>query len=376
MTNELINGLVTVVMPVYNGEKYLAGAIESMIAQTYAQWELVLVDDGSVDDTAVIARQFSDPRIRYHYQENRGQAAALNTGLRLARGEFVTTLDADDWYPTNSLQQRIDFLMNQPTYGAVYGDGLYCYESGNAFLRFTEQMPAGVIGDVYDTLIVSPFYGTGATVMVRRSVLLAHGVQYDDSIVWCQDWDFYIRLAEVAAYGFVPDIMINYRLHASGMTVAMPKGRRLDSLIRTRQKVMASGRFTAVADEQKAAFFYDYLMQDLGGNIAAQDAVFASDAFQTLSRPQQSRLLRIAAIDYLRQDKESQTARRWLRQAWAHRLTDPKTAVVTSLAHIHTGTARRVINRWQAQRADERLASPFETAVTTQTSEVSKTSEV
>jgi glycosyltransferase involved in cell wall biosynthesis len=354
--------LVSVIMPVYNGVEYLAGAIGSLLAQTYPHWELVLVDDGSTDDTAVIAQSFADPRIRYHYQENRGQAAALNTGLGLARGEFVTTLDADDVYPPHSLADRVARFLLHPEVGVVYGDGVYCYETGEPFLKFTEQMPSGATGDVYDLVIVSPFFGTGATMMIRKAVLDAHELLYDESIVWCQDWDFYIRVAEVTPFEFVPTITIEYRMHGAGMTVAMPQGRRLESLIRMRHKVMASPRFGQVSDAQKAAFFYDVLTQDLWGDVAAQEGVFDGAAFALLSAGQQARLLRLTAVKYYLAVQEQAMAKRWLRRAWKAQLTDPKTAVVTVLVHLNRQLATAVIQRWQAQAQPAGQKSPFELA--------------
>ena len=109
--------LVSVLMPAYDGEAYIQQAIESVIAQTYPNWELIVVDDGSTDNTAGIVATYEDPRIRYTYQENRGQAAALNRGLDLAQGEYVTTLDTDDWFTPNSLLDRARFLDDHPEYG-------------------------------------------------------------------------------------------------------------------------------------------------------------------------------------------------------------------------------------------------------------------
>ncbi len=219
--------LVSIITPVYNGEKYLRQAIESVLNQTYHHWELVIIDDGSTDNTDSIIKSYDDPRIKYTYQENRGQAAALNHGLNLALGDYVTTLDADDWYPPNSLGDRVEFLNHNPNFGAVYGDGNYCNEVGENLLKFSEHMPNGISGDVYDMLIVSPFYGTGATVLIRKSTLDQNKIVYDETIFWCQDWDFYIRVAANATFGYVNTITIQYRLHGEGMTLAMPEGNRL-----------------------------------------------------------------------------------------------------------------------------------------------------
>ena len=354
--------LVSVIMPAYNASQYISQAIGSMLGQEYAYWELLVIDDGSTDDTADIVKGYNDPRIRYFYQKNHGQAAALNRGLDLAQGDYITTLDVDDWYPPTSLGERVKFLDLHPDIGVVYGDGFYCDVTGEPFLRFTDQMPSGISGDVYDVLIVSPFYGTGATVLERKGVIDEHKLRYDESIVWCQDWDFYIRLAEVAKFGFVNSITIQYRIHDAGMTVSMPTGRRLDSLISMRNKVMTSARFKEVTPSQKAAFFYDYLIRDLSWKIDEQEDVFASPEFKELPKKQQSRLLRIAAIDYLLDSEHTDLAKRWLRTAWAQTPFDLKTGVVASLSMIHTGLARYVTKTWQGSRQQEGLKSPFEMA--------------
>ena len=96
--NAIVTGLVSIVMPVFNGAVFLSQAITSVLDQEYPDWELIVIDDGSTDHSAEIIRSFAhhEPRIRYIYQQNAGQAAALNHGLNVMRGEFVTTLDADD----------------------------------------------------------------------------------------------------------------------------------------------------------------------------------------------------------------------------------------------------------------------------------------
>jgi glycosyltransferase involved in cell wall biosynthesis len=355
-------GLVSIIMPVYNGEQYLRQAIDSALAQSYPDWELVVVDDGSMDGTAAIVQSYRDPRVRYAYQENRGQAAALNRGLELARGEFVTTLDSDDWLPPGSLQNRLDCMNAHPDFGVVYGDGVYCNAAGEAVMTFTEHMPSGSQGDVYDILIVSPFYGTGAAVLVRRQVIEQFRIYYDDAIVWCQDWDFYIRLAEKTHFGFAPSNAIFYRLHNAGMTLTMPTGRRLESLLRLRFKVLASSRFMEASEASKAAFFYDFLIKDLHGRVAEQERVFSSPAFQALPAGQASRLLRLTAISYLLQMEQIDQVKRWLYSAWAQSPFDPKTALAAILCTLSPALAQKVACKWQTARGKGDHASPFDLA--------------
>src|SRR6202034_774235 len=94
--------MISVIVPAYNGEKYLTGALESILAQDYRPFEIVLVDDGSTDDTASIARSYRE--VRYVYQAHKGLPAARNTGLAYCTGDLISFLDADDYWPSNKLQ--------------------------------------------------------------------------------------------------------------------------------------------------------------------------------------------------------------------------------------------------------------------------------
>jgi glycosyltransferase involved in cell wall biosynthesis len=349
-------------MPVFNGEALIRQAIDSAIQQTYKTWELIVVDDGSTDRTAEVVKQYTDSRIRYIYQTNHGQAAALNRGLELVAGEYVTTLDADDFYTPESLECRVRFLEQHPGAGVAYGDGVYCDENGKASERFTELMPvAGVAGDVFDDLIVSPFYGTGAAVLVRQSVLRQHSIRYDD-IKWCQDWDIYIRLASVTEFAFVNAVVINYRVHAAGMTMTMPSKERRDASIKLREKVVAMPRFARTAPPKRAAFYYDYLTRDLDGEVDRQRRALDAPAFQLLSKPEQARLVRLMANQYLSRSEHSGVVRSFLRRALRISPSDLKTAVVFLLASISPSLARTLVAKWQSMHQQGGGESPFERA--------------
>jgi glycosyltransferase involved in cell wall biosynthesis len=356
----IVPGLVSVVMPVWNGAAFLPLAIDSLLAQSYPSWELVVIDDGSTDATPEVVRGYRDDRIKYFRQENRGQAAALNAGLDRATGEFVTTLDADDWLPVESLAARVARFGERPGADVVYGDGTYVDAQGAPLQRFTELMPAGGAGDVFDTLVVSPFYGTGATVLIRRAVLLRTGQRYDEAIVWCQDWDFYIRLAAGTSWDFAPALSINYRVHEAGMTLSMPSGRRLESLIRLRRKVLAMPRFAEVTAEQRERFFYDVLVRDLDDRVDTQREFLSGPAFAALPPDRRARLLRVVANGYLAGGRHVAAARDWLGAALSANPTDPKTMITWVLARVSPAAARTVVSRWRAK--PEVALSPFDTA--------------
>jgi glycosyltransferase involved in cell wall biosynthesis len=351
---------VSILMPVFNGGMYVGQAIDSVLRQTHEQWELVIVDDGSTDNTSDVIAGYSDARIRCVHQKNSGQTAALNRGLTLARGDYLTTLDADDWIPPDSLACRLMYLISNEDVGVAYGDGVYCHQGGDAIARFSERMPTGVSGDVFDTLVVSPFYGTGAAVMVRREVLERHQISYDESISWCQDWDIYIRLAAVTTFGFVDSPVVNYRIHDTAMTMTMPNRARWQSLIRLKNKVLAMERFGRVASAQKKAFFHEMLTKDLVGEAELLETLLGGVSFNSISRNDRAGLLRMAAIGWLHEGGEPETVARLLRKALIARPVDVKTLAVCLLIKINPALARSVTRRWQATHRDKGFGkSPF-----------------
>ena len=112
--------MVTVIIPVYNGEEYLAEDIESVLGQTYHPLEIIVVDDGSTDDTATVASRFKE-LVRYIYQPNSGPAAARNRGLKMARGEVIGFVDADDLWVENKLDLQLGLLADNPSVQIVIG---------------------------------------------------------------------------------------------------------------------------------------------------------------------------------------------------------------------------------------------------------------
>jgi len=115
------NSLVSVIIPVYNGERYLAEAIESVSAQTYRPIEIIVVDDGSTDNSADVAKSFTNFQVRYCYQTNSGQGAARNRGVDLARGSFLAFLDADDVWLADKLTSQMMAFENNPDLDMVFG---------------------------------------------------------------------------------------------------------------------------------------------------------------------------------------------------------------------------------------------------------------
>lgn len=351
-------GSVSVIMPAYNGGRFIKQAIDSVIAQTYPHWELIVVDDGSTDNTAQVVSNFQDPRIVYIYQENQGQAAALNRGLEVSRGQYITTLDVDDLYTPNSLGDRAEFLDANENYDVVYGDGIFCDKDGNALKRFSELRTGPLIGDVFDVMLTNSFFGTGANVMVRMSALEKYNIRYDESIVWCQDYDFYLRLAENCQFGFVDDLTVWYRLHQENMTLTMSSKRRQDSLVRTKLRALASARFNRTPTSQKVQFFHDLLVSVLHNNISGQIQIMDHLQFQMLPRFQQASLIRLCASGYLSTRQYIKEARQLLMRSWKLNPFDPKTIFVIIFAYFNKGPMEWMFHSWR--NSNQPVSSPFD----------------
>lgn len=341
------SNLVSIIMPAYNGERFIKQAIESVLAQMHFNWELIVVDDGSTDGTAQMVSSFKDQRIIYTYQENCGQAAALNRGLDIARGEYITTLDVDDWFTSNSLCDRAEFLDNHPRYDVVYGDGIFCDLDGNQLKRFSELRIGEVIGDVFGVLLSNAFYGTGANVMVRKRAIEKYNIRYDETIVWCQDYDFYLQLAEKCHFGYVDSLIVWYRLHRANMTMTMPTDRRNESLVKVKLKTLSLPGFEKLQNQYRYLFFQNFLLYDLFNRVEDQKALLAHQGFLHLPKHDQARVIRLVASGYLSVNKNIEEVRLLLIKSWKLNPLDLKTLFVMFLVHFRSGPVAPLFRYWQ-----------------------------
>jgi glycosyltransferase involved in cell wall biosynthesis len=198
--------LVSVIVPTYNYARFIIQTLDSLRAQTYENWECVVVDDGSTDDTReVVAGVASrDARVRYFRQENRGQPAALNVGLRLFTGELLQILDADDLIEPRKLELHTACLLERPEVDIVYGDVRYFRGDDVGERLHTmrgENTPrklnvSGAGRGVLRRLVHSNITTVNAPLM-RRRVVEAVG-EFDERLAPVQDWDYWLRCALAA----------------------------------------------------------------------------------------------------------------------------------------------------------------------------------
>lgn len=213
---------VAVIIPCYNQAVYLAEAIASAVDQTRAPREVVVIDDGSTDDTAAVARSF--PTVRYHRQENRGAAAARNAGLRASSADLVVFLDADDRLLPGAIEAGADDLEAHPDCAMTFGR--YGYLNMD---RRERGFPTNrTVDDSYEAMLHQNFIVVPAAAMFRRSALEEIG-GFDESMTNCEDYDLYLRIMRDWPTSMHDEVVAQYRRHDTN------KSRNLDLI---RQQAM------------------------------------------------------------------------------------------------------------------------------------------
>lgn len=204
---------VSIIVAAYNAEKYIGQAIDSILAQTIDDIELIIVDDGSTDRTPDVIRQFDDARIRGFRQANSGQTVAKNRGIRESTGRYVGFCDADDYWHTRKLEKQLPVFERSPDIAVIYSNEVSIDESGAAL---PDRVDATRRGDVLDDLFVDNFIPFG-TALVRRDRLIEVG-GFDESLRMGIDWDLWLRLAARYKFDYVPDDLYIYRKWAGQMS--------------------------------------------------------------------------------------------------------------------------------------------------------------
>jgi glycosyltransferase involved in cell wall biosynthesis len=193
--------LVSVIIPVYNGNRYLSEAIQSVLEQTYEPVEIIVVDDGSTDSTAEIAQSYPD--IRYIYQHNQGNATAKNTGISSAKGELITFLDADDLWTSNKLNIQVNDLLENPQ---IY----CCICKMRTFLEPGTEWPSWVKKDQIESDVTAYL---PSALLVRKTIFERIG-NFDPSYRRANDSDWVFRAKDAGfLMKIIPEVLLYRRIH-------------------------------------------------------------------------------------------------------------------------------------------------------------------
>ena len=215
--------VISVMMPVYNGERFLSKAIRSILRQSFEDFEFIIINDGSTDKTEEIIRSFNDPRIVYKKNgANLGLAQSFNVGIDAARGEYLARMDADDISLPNRLEKQLGFLEREPQIGIV-GSSILIIDESDKEIAFHSR-PEDHTNIKFSSLFSSPMYHP--TVMGRMEIFKKH--RYNETFSNSEDYDLWNRLLFEAGIHFanIAEPLILYRVYPQSFTQALNLDRR------------------------------------------------------------------------------------------------------------------------------------------------------
>ncbi|CAH0999522.1 hypothetical protein LEM8419_00822 [Neolewinella maritima] len=198
---------VSLVMPLYNGRPYVAAAIDSVLAQTFTDWELIVIDDGSTDGGMEVVQAYSDHRIRpMANSSNRGVAYTRGVGIKEARGKFLAWIDSDDVILPQRLSLQLDYLHANPEVG-LCGTWIERFGGGD----HSQARPPDHAELLRCLLLFTPIV-PNATVMLRLPLVRHHRIRYDETLPIAEDYDFVLQCSRHFKLGIVPNVLYRYRV--------------------------------------------------------------------------------------------------------------------------------------------------------------------
>ena len=253
---------VSIIIPTYNRANYLLEALDSIFQQTFKDYEIIIIDDGSTDDTQKTLRKAIEAgKVHYVFQENQGESAARNHGIRLAGGEYIAFLDSDDLFTPSKLEKQVAFLDSHPKIAFVHSWFSKFDDAGNHLgTRDTSRFSGNVYPEIlieWSVLMAVP------CVMVRAEVLADIG-EFDIKLRWGPDLDMWRRITQKYQIGVIPEVLSKVRVHPGGVSV--DKAAAVPSFERYLQKAFDDDLgLTKIFKRKAYAKFYS----NVGHNILA-----------------------------------------------------------------------------------------------------------
>lgn len=210
---------VSIILPVYNGEKFIAFAIESVLAQSYRNWELLVMDDGSTDRTANVVKRYAekDNRIKYHKNEqNLGIQKTLNRGLKAAQGAYIARIDDDDtWCDVDKLSKQVKFLDDNPEYVLVGTGVIVVDERGNELSRYLTPCKDE---DIRKKILSGNCFVHSSVMFRRAAVLKVGGYSEEEEVKHSEDYDLWLKLGEIGKFANLPIYAVKFTLRGGSVS--------------------------------------------------------------------------------------------------------------------------------------------------------------
>jgi Glycosyltransferases involved in cell wall biogenesis len=229
---------VSVIIPTYNRAEFLSSAIASVLNQTFQDFEIIVVDDASTDNTHQVVSSFDNYRIKYiRHETNRNGSVARNTGIMMSSGEYIAFLDDDDEWLPEKLKIQVSLLENSsPKVGGVYTGSL---EIDRATGKVLEQVVPSKRGDIYNDLLIENCIGTASTPILRKECFEKVGL-FDESLPSSQDLDMWIRISEEFHFEYIKEPLVKYYVHKNKVN------NNLEAVINGKEMIIKKyGRFAS-----------------------------------------------------------------------------------------------------------------------------------
>ena len=205
---------ISIIIPAYNAESTIKSTIESVQKQSFSDFELIIINDGSTDRTLEIVQEIKDSRIKLFCYRNGGLSIARNRGIKQATGDYIAFLDADDLWTKDKLEKQLAVLEANPSAGVAYSQTSYIDEQGNFLYNCN---PVSFENNVLGELLLTNFLQNGSNPLIRRQAIKKVG-EFDLALKSSEDWDYYLRLAIHYPFCVVPEYQILYRKTSTNMS--------------------------------------------------------------------------------------------------------------------------------------------------------------
>ncbi len=277
----MTNPQVSVIIPTYNNAQYLSQAIKSILNQTYQASEIIVIDDGSTDETTEVVQSFNK-NIQYIRQENKGPASARNTGLKIAKGKYVVFLDADDELLPDKLSFQINFLEENPSIDLVYSNGYRFREDkeGNQIIVSLQKtneifIPEKENENYINRLIVKNIFPIHAAMTKITCINEVGG--FDESLTACEDWDLWFRISEKCSFQYMNEYLFKYR--DSENSNSADTRRNSNEVESVMAKIMNSKSFQDAPKKVISEFFYNRAINCLNLKESEDAIIYFSKAY-------------------------------------------------------------------------------------------------
>lgn len=205
---------VTVVIPAYNAMPYLPKTLSSVLTQTFTDFEVLIINDGSKDEIIEWSNLITDQRVKVISQENQGLSNARNTGIQNANGKFIALLDADDLWHSDKLEKQVNYLETHPEVGLVYTWVEMFYDDQTTRSKY---LSPEVEGEALAEILIKNIVTCGSTPLIQQESFSQVGL-FDEKLSSSADWDMWIRIASKYHFGVVRENLVYYRQHNKNMS--------------------------------------------------------------------------------------------------------------------------------------------------------------